>query len=96
MNVLLPPPRSAVSRRPLNRAAAGLLRLVMAEGWRVEPAGRAMRALTGGDTRLLRLLHARVARVMLDRPTAADARALATLEQALAGAVVTPRMRWSA
>lgn len=68
----------------------------MADGWRPEPAGRALRALVHGDTRLLRLLHARVARTMLDRPTAADARALATLEWALGDALVTPRLGWSA
>ena len=96
MNAHLPPSRAAVSQRPLNRAAAALLRLVMAEGWRVEPAGRAMRALAGGDPQLLRLLHARVARAMLDRPTAADARALATLAQALHEPVATTPVRWSA
>jgi len=72
------------------------MRLVMADGWRVEPAGRAMLALVRGDTQLLRLLHARVARAMLDRPTSADARALATLEQALAGSVATKRVRMTA
>jgi len=68
----------------------------MADGWRAEPAGRALRALVRGDTQLLRVLHARVARAMLDRPTAADARALATLEQALAGSLTRSRMGWSA
>lgn len=96
MNALLPPSRAASSRRPLDRAAAALLRLVMADGWRPEPAGRALRALVRGDVRVLRLLHARVARAMLDRPTPSDARALATLEQALAGSLATPRMGWSA
>lgn len=84
MRAVLPPSRTIASRRPLDRAGLVLLRLVMADGWRVEPAGRAMRALVHGDRQLLRLLHARVARAMLDRPTAVDARALATLEQALA------------
>lgn len=83
MRAVLPHSRPSASRRPLDRAGLVLLRLVMADGWRVEPAGRAMRALVHGDLRLLRLLHARVARAMLDRPTAVDARALATLEQAL-------------
>lgn len=96
MNALLPPSRATVSLRPLNRSAAALLRLVMADGWRVEPAGRAMRALAGGDTQLLRVLHARVARAMLERPTAVDVRALATLEQALAEPTAPGRMRWSA
>lgn len=94
MNNLLPPSH-ALSRRPLARAASGLMRLVMAEGWRAEPAGSAMRALVRGDTRLLRLLHARVARAMLDRPTAADARALATLDEALACSPPPPQLRWS-
>ena len=96
MNALLPPSRATHSRRPLDRAAAALLRLVMADGWRAEPAGRALRALVRGDVRLLRLLHARVARAMLDRPTPSDARALATLEQALAGSLTTSRLGWSA
>ena len=84
MRAVLPPSRTIASRRPLDRACLVLLRLVLADGWRVEPAGRAMRALVHGDRQLLRLLHAHVARAMLDRPTAVDARALATLEQALA------------
>ena len=78
------PSRTIASRRPLDRACLALLRLVLADGWRAEPAGRAMRALVHGDRQLLRPLHAHVARAMLDRPTAVDARALATLEQALA------------
>lgn len=68
----------------------------MAEGWRAEPAGRALRALVGGDTQVLRILHARVARVMLVRPTTADARALATLDHALADRLAATRLRWSA
>jgi hypothetical protein len=96
MNALLPPSRAPFSRRPLHHAAAALLRLVMADGWRPEPAGRALRALVRGDVQVLRLLRARVARAMLDRPTPSDARALATLEQALAGSLATSRMGWSA
>lgn len=96
MNALLPPSRATHSRRPLDRGAAALLRLVMADGWRPEPAGRALRALVQGDARVLRLLHARVARAMLERPTATDARALATLEQALTGNLAASRMGWSA
>ncbi len=96
MNALLPPSRAALSRRPLDRAAAAMMRLVMADGWRPEPAGRALRALVRGDARVLRLLHARVARAMLERPTAADARALATLEQALTGHLAASRVGWSA
>lgn len=91
----LPLSRTTRSRRPLRNAASGLMRLVMAEEWRAEPAGSAMRALVRGDTRLLRLLHARVARAMLDRPTAADARALATLDEALACSPAPTRLRWS-
>lgn len=89
MNALLPPSRLTVTRRPLDRATSQLLRLVMADGWRAEPAGRALRALVRGDAQLLRLLHARVARAMLVRATAVDARALATVEQALAGSPST-------
>lgn len=96
MNALLPPSRATHSRRPLDRAAKVLLHLVMADGWRAEPAGRALRALVSGDIPLLRVLHARVARAMLERPTAADARALATLEHALAGSLTTTRLKWSA
>lgn len=96
MHDLLPPSRARAPRRSLDRAAATLLHLVMAEGWSAEPAGRALRALVRGDAQLLRILHARVARAMLDRPTAADARALATLEHALAGSLTTGRLGWSA
>ena len=96
MTALLPPSRATLPRRPLDRGAAALLRLVMADGWRAEPAGRALRALVHGDARVLRLLHARVARAMLDRPTATDERALATLEQALTGQLTASRMGWSA
>ena len=73
-----------------------LLHLVMAEGWRAEPAGRALRALVRADTYVLRLLHARVARAMLDRPTAAGGRALATLEHALSGTPSDTRLGWTA
>ena len=52
--------------------------------------------MVSGDIPLLRVLHARVARAMLERPTAADARALATLEHALAGSLTTTRLKWSA
>lgn len=96
MSALLHPRRAVSTRRPVERAAALLLRLVMAEGWRPEPAGRALRAQVHGNTRLLRLLQARVARTMLDRPTTADARALATLEHALADSRRTRLLGWPA
>lgn len=68
---------------PLDRAAVALLRLVMMEGWRPEPAARVLRRRVRNDQRLLRLLYAHVVRGMLDKPTRIDQRARATLERAL-------------
>lgn len=90
MHDLLPHSPAARAGGPLDHAAVALLRLVMSDGWRVEPAGRALRAMVHGDARVLRVLQARVARAMLERPTRTDVRARATIEQALAGLSVRP------
>jgi hypothetical protein len=67
----------------LDHATAALLHLVMSPGWTPEQAAQRLRRRVHDDRLLLRLLFARVSRAMLDRPTAIDARAHATLTHAL-------------
>ncbi|MGN6576954.1 MAG: hypothetical protein ACTHKG_14835 [Nocardioides sp.] len=78
---LTPSPRQT----RLAYAAAVLLRVVRSRGWCPENAAQELRSRLDDDRDLLRLLNARVSRVMLTRPTRTDARAHATLELALAG-----------
>lgn len=79
------------STRPtrLAHAAAVLLQVVKARGWRAETAAQDLRARLDDDRALLRLLNARVSRAMLVRATETDVRAHATLALALAGAAGT-------
>ena len=74
------------TREPrLAYAAAVLLRVVTARGWRAESAAHDLRARLHDDRTVLRILQAKVARAMLARPTATDQRAHETLALALAG-----------
>ena len=73
-----------------------LLRLVRSETWRPDKAASELRAWVHDDQMLLRLLHARVARAMLDRPTETDVRARATLERAMAADALAVAVRDSA
>ena len=88
MQSLLEAPVHLTRPTRLAYAAAVLLRVVTARGWCAESAARDLRARLRDDRTLLRLLQARVSRAMLERPTATDARAHATLELALAGVPV--------
>jgi hypothetical protein len=85
MQSLLEAPVHLTRPTRLAYAAAVLLRVVTARGWCAETAARDLRARLRDDRNLLRLLQARVSRAMLERPTATDVRAHATLELALAG-----------
>lgn len=89
-------PQRARRSSPLERAAATLLRLVRSDTWKPEPAAQDLRARVHNDQMLLRLLHARVARAMLDRPTETDVRARATLERAMADDALAVAVRDSA
>lgn len=81
------PTFTSVTPRPgenrLDHATAALLHLVMTPGWTPEQAAQRLRRRVHDDRLLLRLLFARVSRAMLDRPTAIDARAHATVAHAL-------------
>jgi hypothetical protein len=55
----------------------------MAEGWRPEDAARELLDTVRQDRRLLRLVRARIARAMLERPTGITERANLTLDLAL-------------
>ncbi len=95
-------PRPGLSRR-LDQACVALLRAVMADGWSAENAAHDLLHRVDDDRRLLKLLRARVSRVMLDRPTRIAERATATLDRALATPVNQPagllpsqRRGWSA
>jgi hypothetical protein len=85
MRDLLPQAFVARPVGPLEHATRALLRLVRSDGWSVEPAALALSAEVHDDALVLRLLQARVARAMLERPTRTDQRARATIEQALTG-----------
>ena len=74
------------SRVRVNEACVTLLRAVMAEGWRPETAARDLVVSVHDDTRILRLLHAKLARLMLERPTRIINRAEVTLDHALSAA----------
>jgi hypothetical protein len=67
----------------VDHAFLALVRAVMAEGWRAEDAARELLESVRQDRRLLRLVHARIARAMLERPTGITERATLTLELAL-------------
>jgi hypothetical protein len=56
----------------------------MDEGWRPEDAARELLEAVRQDLRLLRLVRARIARAMLERPTGITERANLTLGLALA------------
>ena len=75
------PPTLAHARA--QAAAAELVHLVMADGWDAESAAERLRNRLRGDRRLLRHLQARVAQVMLHRPSPTAARAAATVTLAL-------------
>lgn len=75
-------PRPLSSRR-VDQASVALLRSVMADGWAPEEAARGLLLQVGHDRRILRLLKARVSRVMLQRPTRIAERATLTLDLAL-------------
>lgn len=67
---------------PLDSASRALLRSVMAENWKPEEAARELLRRLDGNGLLLRLLRARVSRVLLARPTEIGTRAAATLDYA--------------
>lgn len=67
----------------LDQASVSLLKVVMADDWQPEAAGRALLERIHDDRHLLALLRARVARAMLGRATTTDLRAAATLDRAL-------------
>jgi hypothetical protein len=75
-------PRPGLSRR-LDQACVALLRAVMADSWSPENAAHDLLHRVDDDRRLLKLLRARVSRVMLDRPTRIAERATITLDHAL-------------
>lgn len=67
-----------------NKACAVLLRSVMSDDWQPEVAARTLLDEIHDDPRLLRILRAKVSRVMLTRPTQIADRAAATLDCAVA------------
>lgn len=79
------------SRARVNEAFVTLLRAVMAEGWRPETAARDLVVSVHDDSRILRLLHAKLARLMLERPTRIINRAEVTLDHALSRAAAAQR-----
>lgn len=79
-------------RRTIDVALVGLVRAVAPdEGWSQEGAAERMLTAVSGDSTVLRLLKARVARALLARPTHMDLRAAAVLDLALAGLAGTTR-----
>jgi hypothetical protein len=78
-------PRTRIRTR-VDHASLALLRSVMAEGWKPEKAARDLLAVVRGDRRVLVLVHAKLSRATLDRPTRITERAALTVQQALAAA----------
>jgi len=76
----------AASRRRwtlADSATAHLVRIVLADDWSPDIAGRRLHELVGDDRRLLRDVRARVRRAATERPSEVAQRALATLNAAL-------------
>lgn len=73
-------------RTRVDLASRILLRAVMADEWRAEEAARELLGRVRGDVQLLKVLRARIARAMLERPTRIGARAAATVDHALCAA----------
>ena len=73
----------------MDHASLLLLRSVMDDGWRPDVAARDLLASVREDRWLLQLLRARIARVMLDRPSEIAERAGLTLERAFAQGATT-------
>ncbi|HZJ06187.1 MAG TPA: hypothetical protein VFD59_12050 [Nocardioidaceae bacterium] len=69
-------------RSPLDQAVVELVRIVRADGWTPDTAADELRRRFRGNPGVLRLLRARVARAMLERPTTLGMRATLTLERA--------------
>jgi len=74
-------------RSRVDQALITLLRTVMADGWRPDQAADELLLRTGADSRLLRLVRARLSRSMLDRPTRIYRRAAVTIDKALSRAI---------
>jgi len=83
MTSSLPLERQAPIRTRADRAALELVRIVVADGWTPSSAADELRVRVDGDLATLRLLRARVAKVMLQRPTRLGVRASITLERML-------------
>ena len=86
-STLYPRPRA---RTRVDHASLVLLRSVMDEGWRADVAARDLLVSLREDRRLLRLLRARIARAMLDRPSEIAERAGLTLDRAFAQGTTAP------
>jgi hypothetical protein len=71
----------------VDRATIALVRTVMADGWRPDTAADELLLRTQADSRLLRLVRARLSRSMVDRPTRLQLRASATVDNALTQAL---------
>jgi len=67
----------------VDQATIALLRAVMADSWRADQAADELLLRTRADSRLLRLVRARLSRSMLDRPTRIHQRAAVTVDKAL-------------
>lgn len=71
------------SSRRVDQASVALWRSVMADDWAPEEAARGLLLQVRQDRRILRLLKARVSRVLLERSTRIAERAALTLDLAL-------------
>lgn len=70
-------------RSRVDQVTIALLRTVMADSWRADQAADQLLLRTRADSRLLRLVRARLSRSMLDRPTRIHQRATVTVDKAL-------------
>ena len=70
-------------RLRFDQALVELVRIVMADGWTPDKAAKELNSSVRNDRRVLRLLRARVAKTMLERPTRMGERASVTLDRAL-------------
>jgi hypothetical protein len=74
-------------RSRVDQATIALLRTAMSDGWRPDQAAEELLLRTRGDSRLLRLVRAKLSRSMLDRPTRIHQRATLIVDKALTRAI---------
>lgn len=91
MSVSLAEDPRAPRRARLDLALVELFRIVRADSWAPETAARELRIRVRDDRFVLRMLRARIARVMLERPSQLGSRAAATLDHALPPGASAPQ-----